>query len=502
MATIKAIHGGKSLKSAIGYVTNPDKAEVINGINCNAETALEEMEVTKNMYGKTGGRTYIHLVQSFHQDEDFFSDEDKEKLKDISEEEILKVKAQKVNEIGQKLIKDLPLFKGHEVVIATHIDRNHIHNHFIANSVNYENGYKFQSSARDLQKIKDKSDEICREYGLTITEKGKTFYGKERDETSTYTKEARWVQVQAEKRVELPKKIEELKQGETEKAKIAEQILQSLQPSYIRNIALNVLKARDKAKSKEEFVKVLAKNNISVVWSDTRKNITFIDLDREKRKEKKCKVRDKTLNQYFDLNITKDTLEKCFASHKSFIDVNITKDISERMQRINTLKKQQAKDVQNEKLVNLLSLCNPFKYTKNEIKSVLPMLKCIANKDFKGAVANICEGKATAYMKCVVNCHGTDTKTIHTAMDAITSRNTTPAPAIINGTLQSNEYRQATSHKGQGIWSKIIDKITGKDDKWVSADIPKIKEDWLDDWNLLSETEKADRIANQPMDRY
>ena len=139
-------------------------------------------------------------MQSWHQDEDFFTAEEKEKLRGKSNEEILKAKAKKANKIAQKLIKDLPLFKDYEVIIATHIDRQHIHNHIIVNSVNFTNGYKFQSSAHDLQSIKDKSDEICMEYGLTVTEKGKTFERLERDETSTYTKEARWVQEQAEKK--------------------------------------------------------------------------------------------------------------------------------------------------------------------------------------------------------------------------------------------------------------------------------------------------------------
>ena len=271
MATIKALHGSKSLKKVIDYITNPNKAEVITGVNCNTETALDEMITTKNLYKKTGGRTYIHLVQSWHKDEDFFTEKEKEELSGKSEKKILNAKAQKANEIAQKLIKDLPLFKGHEVIIATHIDRDHIHNHIIVNSVNFENGYKFQSSAHDLQDIKDKSDEICMEYGLTVTEKGKTFERLERDETSTYTKEARWVQEQAEKK-------------------------------HIKSYS----------ESKAEFIEILGKNNIGVIWEDTHKYITFIDLQRLKDGEKKYKVRDKSLNEYFGIGITKEGLESGF----------------------------------------------------------------------------------------------------------------------------------------------------------------------------------------------
>ena len=285
MATVKAIHGSKSLKSALDYVENPDKAEVITGINCNAETACDEMETTKFMYNKTGGRTYIHLIQSWHQDEDFFTAEEKEKLKDKSDVEILRSKAKKANEIAQKLIKGLDLFDGFEVVISTHIDREHIHNHIIINSVNYVNGSKWHTSAQDLQSIKNKSDEICKDYGLSITEKGKTFEGKERKKISTYTKEAQWVQEQAK-----GKNID----------------------SYVYRIGAWVSKARQIATNKEEFIKILNEKNIGVKWEDNRKYITFTDLEREKENPKKCKIRDKTLNQYFDLNLTKDTLSKEF----------------------------------------------------------------------------------------------------------------------------------------------------------------------------------------------
>lgn len=285
MATIKILHGKKSLKKAIDYVKNPEKAEVITGVNCSAETALIEMETTKNMYDKNGGRTYIHLVQSWHKDEDFFTKKEKKELKDKTDEEILKAKAKKANEIAQKLIKDLDLFNGHEVLISTHIDRNHIHNHIIVNSVNYASGYKWHTSAQDLQNIKDKSDEICLQYGLSKTEKGKTFEGLEYKNISTYTKEAHWVQERANE-----KKID----------------------SYIFRIGALVSKARKIATNKEEFIEILEKNNIGVKWEDNRKYITFTDIEREKENPKKCKVRDKSLNQYFGLNISKETLSKEF----------------------------------------------------------------------------------------------------------------------------------------------------------------------------------------------
>lgn len=88
-----------------------------------------------------------------------------------------------------ELVRRSPLFSGFEVLVATHTDKDGIHSHIIENSVSFDDGHKFQMKSTDLQSLKDLSDEICRENGLTITEKGKTFDGLEREETSSYNKD-------------------------------------------------------------------------------------------------------------------------------------------------------------------------------------------------------------------------------------------------------------------------------------------------------------------------
>ena len=105
------------------------------------------MMTVKNMYKKLTGREKIHFVQSFSPTD--------------------KLTYEQAHEIGRKMAE---YFKGFQVVVATHKDRNHIHNHILINTVNFETGLKFHQSKQDLQKIKEFSNTLCKEYGLTVTE--------------------------------------------------------------------------------------------------------------------------------------------------------------------------------------------------------------------------------------------------------------------------------------------------------------------------------------------
>jgi len=131
------------------YITKTSKTEqrLISGKDCMPESALAEMETVKNMYGKNDGRQYIHIVQSFDPN-DVLSYED-------------------ANKVGVLLAER---FAGFQAVIATHKDRDHIHNHILLNSVNFETGLKFQQSKKDMQAVKDFSDELCRAHGLSVIE--------------------------------------------------------------------------------------------------------------------------------------------------------------------------------------------------------------------------------------------------------------------------------------------------------------------------------------------
>lgn len=214
MAIIEAISSKANIKRIIRYVTQDKKTNVnlISGKDCMAESCLEEMLYTKNLYHKNSGRQYIHIIQSF---------DPKDNLS-----------AEQVHNVGIKLANT---FNGFQVLIATHIDKNHLHNHLVINSVSFENGYKIQMSKKDLQYIKDYSDKLCLEIGASvIPKKEKTNYIKRN-----------------EYRV--------AKQGKSWKLKLMNAIDLSLAESN----------------TKEEFIKNMNKLGYQVNWTDTRKYITY-----------------------------------------------------------------------------------------------------------------------------------------------------------------------------------------------------------------------------------
>lgn len=165
MAIIEAISSKANLKTIINYVTQDKKTseKLITGKDCLAESSLEEMLYTKNLYHKNTGRQYIHIIQSFDPNDN------------LSKE--------KVNKAGLELAEK---FNGFQVLVATHIDKEHLHNHLIINSVSFENGYKIQMSKKDLQDLKNYSDEICLKIGASVIPKKKNkLYKKERLQSCT-----------------------------------------------------------------------------------------------------------------------------------------------------------------------------------------------------------------------------------------------------------------------------------------------------------------------------
>ena len=277
MAVIKAVASSGSIGAAIGYVTKKEKTDVklLSGIDCSPEVARQEMQTTKEFWGKTEGRSYLSFVQSFHAEE--------------------KLSPKVAHEIGVKLAEKMSgegkPWAGYEILIATHIDKGHFHTHFIVNSVSMEDGRKIQFSKSDLAAMKQWSDDLCREFGLTITEKGKTFHGEERtvDQPTTYSKEANYI-------------MEQAAAGNVD--------------SYIKEIAKAVVEVRSAAISREDFCQQLEARGIAVNWSDTRKNITFTDVAREMHGERKCKVRDSNLEKTFpNLQCSKESFILAFEAN-------------------------------------------------------------------------------------------------------------------------------------------------------------------------------------------
>ena len=118
----------------------------ITGVNCTASGARERMMYTKELYGKDHGVVAYHGYQSFAPGE---------------------VTPEKAHEIGVKLAERL-WGKDYEVLVATHLDKGHIHNHLLLNSVAFTDGSKFRFSKEDYRRMRETSDELCYEYGLSV----------------------------------------------------------------------------------------------------------------------------------------------------------------------------------------------------------------------------------------------------------------------------------------------------------------------------------------------
>ncbi len=125
-----------------------DGNKYVTGINCTPMFAYTEFNNTKKLYGKTDGRLYYHFVQSFSVNEN--------------------ISQQTAHEIALRFAEEAKLLHGYEIVVSTHSDRDHIHSHFVLNSVNAETGKKFHISEKDVETLMQVSDSICREYGVSV----------------------------------------------------------------------------------------------------------------------------------------------------------------------------------------------------------------------------------------------------------------------------------------------------------------------------------------------
>ena len=149
MAIIKAINSKGSISNIINYISDSNKTDeaLMSGKDCshNFEFAKEQMETTKELYRKDTGRQYKHFVQSFNPKDN--------------------ISPQKAHKIGLEWAEKS--FKGFEVFITTHKDKDHIHNHFVVNSVSFLNGEKFRYSNKELKDLKELSNKICERENLS-----------------------------------------------------------------------------------------------------------------------------------------------------------------------------------------------------------------------------------------------------------------------------------------------------------------------------------------------
>lgn len=271
MGVIKSIKS-RSFKGALKYISKEIKTNehLMTGIGCSNDPkrTMQEWQILKKVYNQTGGRSCVHFTQSFAAAE--------------------KVTLEEVHQIAIETVERCPNFKGHQVFIATHFDQKNgnYHSHIVANSVNYETGNKWQMSQDEYQKLKDIGDQLYREHGLTVTQKGKTFEQLKNEEPSIYHNDTYRILHRAD-------------EGKAD--------------SWVYNTAANILEAMQHAFSKEHFCELLEKAGVITTWTDSRKNITFQRAEGIGKSGKTAqKIRDSKLAQYFKIDFSKEFFENEF----------------------------------------------------------------------------------------------------------------------------------------------------------------------------------------------
>jgi hypothetical protein len=127
--------------------TTWEGAPLVSGINCQPQSVYDDFLNTKLLYHKDGGVMFYHMVQSFPKG--------------------AAVDPRQAHEAARRLAK---YFDGCEVLVCTHVDREHIHSHCVINSVNFETGKKLHMAKEQIQELMRRNDMICQEMGLPVFE--------------------------------------------------------------------------------------------------------------------------------------------------------------------------------------------------------------------------------------------------------------------------------------------------------------------------------------------
>lgn len=277
MAIIKFASGKNTtyagMKKAIDYILSEKKTDVMlsYGKDCDPDHAYFQFIQTKMDYHKEDGRQFKHLIQSFADYED--------------------ITPKMAHQVGKELLNH-KMFEGYQVVMATHKDKDHIHNHYIINTVNLETGKKWDQSKNDLYELRSFNDDLCRKYHLIVVPANEQ------------------------------KQISDGEYRNTKKS-----------TSWKHELWLLVNECMKYADSRQEFINKMNRLGYQVAWTDERKYITFTTPD-----GKKCRNR----KLYPPENYTKENLEQTFEINRRYQKKEeLTNGFELLMQAVNLLQAQQ-----------------------------------------------------------------------------------------------------------------------------------------------------------------
>ena len=222
------------MKSVMRYVSKLSKTlwdgqQLVSGIGCQPETAFDEFLSTKLLHHKDGGVMFYHMVQSFPKGAD--------------------VDPRTAHEAARRLAE---YFEGCEILVCTHVDREHVHSHCIINSVNFETGRKVHMADEQIQELRIRNDQICEELGLPKFQRDgqRQARGMSNAEYYTASKGESW-------KFELMRVIDECMRC---------------------------------AGNRKEFLVLLRSEGYDAAWTDSRKNITYTTPDGRKCRDSKLHI--------------------------------------------------------------------------------------------------------------------------------------------------------------------------------------------------------------------
>ena len=141
----------QAMVDVMEYATNKDKTEqrfFVTGVNCEIATARDEMMIAKAQWNDTSEIVCYHGFQSFKSGE---------------------VTPEQAHEVGVRLAERM-WGDRFQVVVATHLNTDCLHNHFVVNSVSFADGKHYHDNKANLRLLRQRSDELCREYALSVIE--------------------------------------------------------------------------------------------------------------------------------------------------------------------------------------------------------------------------------------------------------------------------------------------------------------------------------------------
>ena len=222
------------MKSVMRYVSQLSKTlwdgqQLVSGIGCQPETAFDEFLSTKLLHHKDGGVMFYHMVQSFPKGAD--------------------IDPRTAHEAARRLAG---YFEGCEVLVCTHVDREHIHSHCIINSVNFETGRKVHMADEQIQELRVRNDQICEKLGLPKFQRDDQRHSRGMSNAEYYTaaKGESW-------KFELMRVIDECMRC---------------------------------AGNREEFLVLLRSEGYDATWTDSRKNISYTTPEGRKCRDSKLHI--------------------------------------------------------------------------------------------------------------------------------------------------------------------------------------------------------------------